>query len=349
VSGEVSAGTRHPTSESLQQFFDAVQREVEGITGVRSVAWATTLPMGHSNLGHVSFQVVGAETPPADAGPVADLQIVSNSYFGTVDVPIVAGRPFTSIDTATSPLVAIVSEAFARRYLPGRNPIGAQITFATRGATRRHEIVGVARQVKERPDEPGAFVQLYVPSTQTTAPETRLLVRAAQGDALRLVPAIRAAIARVDPLLPLNHIATLEEVASDATARPRFRTALVAAFAMLALTLAMVGVSGVLAYSVRQRRREFGVRLALGATARHIRALVWSDAARVLGTGVAIGLIAALLLGQSLSAFLFGVAPRDPLTLAAVIMVIALTAAGAAFLPAWRASRTDPAIVFRDV
>jgi putative ABC transport system permease protein len=347
VSGEVSLrGPRYSTDQAVQQFLDAVQREVEGIPGVSAAGWATTLPMGHSDLGRQSFQVAGAEAS-SDARPLADLQVVSASYFRTVDVPIVAGRPFTGSDRADTPPVAIVSEALARKYLAGRDPVGARIAISGQGTVER-EIVGVARQVKERPDEPDDFVQLYVPSAQVPRGETRLLVRTAQGDVRELVSSIRAAIGRVDRLVPLDHIATLDDVARAGTARPRFRTTLVAAFAVLALALAMVGVSGVLAYSVRQRRREFAVRLALGATAHHIRTLVWSDAARVLAAGVATGLTGALLLGQSVSAFLFGVAPYDPITFAAATIVIALTATAAACLPAWRASRTDPAVVFRE-
>jgi putative ABC transport system permease protein len=339
-------GTRYGTPDSLRQFYDAIEREVGTVSGVRSVGWASSLPLGGSQLGGQAFEIVG-DAPARDSNrSSADFQIVSHSYFRTLDLPIVAGRGFTAEDGAGGPAVCIVSEGFVRRYLAGRNPLGIRLRVNTNRDAPAREIVGVARQVKERPDETEDHIQIYVPNQQVPHTEAYLLVRTA-GDAETQTPDIRRAIARVDQQLAVGTVVTLEGIERQATGRHRFRAMLVMTFAALALVLAMVGVFGVLAYSVQQRVREFGVRIALGATTAQVLGLVMGSAGRVVGAGAAIGLGLALIFAQALSTFLFGVPPRDPLTFAAVTIVLAMTAAVACAIPAFRASRVDPAVTFR--
>jgi putative ABC transport system permease protein len=170
----------------------------------------------------------------------------------------------------------------------------------------------------------------------------------ARGLAEALAPAVRAVVARVDRAVPLVGVRTMDEVARLATARPRFRAVMVSTFAGLALLLAMVGVFGVLAYSVQQRSREFGVRIAFGATTTDVLGLVLGSVARVIVVGVAVGLVAAPALGQSIATFLFGVQPLDPVTFASVAAVLTLTAAVATAAPALRATRIDPVVAFRN-
>jgi putative ABC transport system permease protein len=174
-----------------------------------------------------------------------------------------------------------------------------------------------------------------------------LLISPTEGRADALAAAVRAAIARVDREQPVRRVVTLAQIAREATARYRFRAVMVVTFAGLALVLAMVGVFGVLAYSVQQRTREFGVRIALGATTTHVLGLVLGSAARVIGAGVLIGLVLAIAFAQAVSTFLFGVPPRDPVTFAAVTIVLAITAAVACTMPALRAARVDPVVTFR--
>jgi putative ABC transport system permease protein len=339
-------GTRYGTPDSLRQFYDAIEREVGTVSGVRSVGWASSLPLGGSQLGGQAFEIVG-DAPARDSNrSSADFQIVSHSYFRTLDLPILAGRGFTAEDRASGPPVCIVSEGFVRRYLAGRNPLGIRLRVNTNRDAPAREIVGVARQVKERPDETEDHIQIYVPNQQVPHTEAYLLVRTA-GDAETQTPDIRRAIARVDQQLAVGTVVTLEGIERQATGRHRFRAMLVMTFAALALVLAMVGVFGVLAYSVQQRVREFGVRIALGATTAQVLGLVMGSAGRVVGAGAAIGLGLALIFAQALSTFLFGVPPRDPLTFAAVTIVLAMTAAVACAIPAFRASRVDPAVTFR--
>jgi putative ABC transport system permease protein len=339
--------SRYPTPESMRRFYDQVEAEVSVLPAVRSAGWATTLPLGNAQIGQNRFQIFGDPPPAPENRPEADYQIVSATYFRTLRLPIVAGRSFTDRDTAESALVCIVNEAFVRRYLNGRNPLGLHVITAAIVGSVAREIVGVARQVKGTADEQQDLAQIYVPNGQVPYPEAFLLVSPTQGRADALAPAVRAAIARVDREQPVRRVVTLAQVAQEATARYRFRAVLVVTFAALALVLAAVGVFGVLAYSVQQRMREFAVRIALGATTTNVLSLVMRSAARMIGTGAALGLGAALILAQAVSAFLFGVAPRDPLTFLSVTAVLAITAAVACVTPALRAARIDPAVTFR--
>jgi putative ABC transport system permease protein len=209
------------------------------------------------------------------------------------------------------------------------------------------EIVGVVAQVKERPDEPEPQPHVYVPIAQSPWWTATLIVQPTGGRADALTPGVRAALARVDRNRPATAIRTLKALGNEATARPRFRAVLIGMFAALALVLAMIGVFGVLAYSVQQRTREFGVRIALGASAGGVLRLVLASAGGVIGIGVAIGLVAAGLSSRTLSMFLFGVQPLDPTTFVLVPLVLLVTAALAVVVPAIRATRVDPAVAFR--
>lgn len=350
-------GSRYPTPESLLQFFDALEREITALPGVRSVAWTTTLPLGASDRGPSSFEIVGDPVVEARLRPSADYQIVSPGYFRTLGVPIVAGRGFTDRDRQDSVPVCLVNEAFVRGHLQGRSPIGLRVALRPVGSPQAtpvvREIVGVARQVKGRPDETSDFVQIYVPMAQDPVDDIYLAVTPAagsgSGSAEALAPSVRAAIGRVDreQLVSVRDVMTLEDIAWQATGRHRFRAVLVITFASLALLLAMVGVFGILAYAVQQRVRDFAVRRALGASTRDVLTLVITNAAGVVATGAAIGLILAAALGRLLTTMLFGVQPLDPLTFASVIGVLVVTAALSIAGPAWRATRIDPASALR--
>jgi putative ABC transport system permease protein len=343
----LTPGSRYPTRESLLQFYDAVDRSVRSISSVRSAGWASTLPLGGSQIGRQAFDVVGAPAPPDGVRPQADLQVVSPGYFDTLDLAIVSGRAFTDDDRSGTAPVCIVNEAFARRHFPGRNPIGERIRIGLLDVAER-EIVGMARQVKGRPDEGEEFVQVYVPLRQNPWPGEHLIVGVMDGEATTVAPAVRAAIAEVDPRQAVNNVMTLEGVAGSATERYRFRAVLVGAFGSLALLLAMVGVFGVLAYSVQQRTRELGVRIALGATPGSVLRLVLSGAGSVVAFGTLVGMLLAASLGQTISSFLFGVTPLDWFTFAAVGSLLLVTAAFAATVPALRAVRVDPVEAFRN-
>ena len=342
-------GSQYPTDADELRFYENVAREVTSLPGVASLAWATTLPMGESYEGTVFFEVVGDARPAERQRPTADYQIVSPGYFRTVDLPLVAGRGFDERDAAGAPRVCIVNEALARTYVPGAQAVGRQIAMRSGegpdAASVTCEIVGVARQVKGHPAEETDLLQVYVPLAQDTPGDIFLLVRAGSGDAAALTTGVRAAIARLDPaqLVSVRSPVTLDDVAAEATARHQFRAVLVAAFAALALVLAMVGLFGVLAYTVQRQVRDFGVRRALGATTRDLLVLVGAWAAKVIGGGAVLGLAISPLAGRMLETMLFGVKPLDIATFVLVTVVVGAAAVLSALGPAWRASRGDAA------
>jgi putative ABC transport system permease protein len=346
-------GSKYPTPESLQQFYDQVEAEIAAVPGVTGVAWASSLPLDFFDSGGFSFEVVG--DPPVDDNqrPATEYQMVSPAYFSTLDLPILAGRGFDRRDTRDGVPVCIVNEAFVRT-LHGRSPIGQRVALRPTSSPQAkpvvREIVGVARQVKGRPDETKDFVQVYVPMAQDLSDDMFLVVRPKSGGAEALTPAVRAAISRVDSeqLVSVRSVMTLDDIASAATGRHRFRAVMVIAFAALALVLAMVGVFGILAYSVQQRVRDFGVRRALGATTADVMRLVIANAVRVVATGAVIGLVLSAVCGRLIETMLFGVRPLDLPTFAFVTIVLGITAALSIAGPAWRAARIDPAVALRN-
>jgi len=345
-------GSKYPTPASLQQFFDQVESEVAAAPGVASVGWADSLPLDFFDAGGLSFEIVG--DPPAEAGqrPATEYQVVSPGYFSTLELPIVAGRAFDGRDTRDGLQVCVVNEAFARN-LHGRSPIGLQVALRPASSPQAkpaiREIIGVARQVKGRPDEVKDFVQVYVPMSQDLSDDMFLVVRPKSGPAEALTSSVRAAISRIDTeqLVSVRDVKTLEDIAWAATGRHRFRAVLVIAFAVLALVLAMVGLVGILAYSVQQHVRDIGVRRALGATTNDVLQMVIANAVRVVGLGAVIGLVLAAVCGRLIQTMLFGVRPLDLATFFSVTLVLAIIAAISIVGPAWRAARIDPAVALR--
>jgi putative ABC transport system permease protein len=336
--------------ESMRRKYEAFEREVRQVPGVRDVAWGSGLPFG--GLWYVqSFEIEGDPPRLAADRENAGYQIVSPSYLPLLGVPLFQGRGVSETDIAGSPQVCVVDQEFVRRFLSGRAALGTRIAINAMVTPPRpivREIVGVVGQVKERPDEREPQPHVYVPIAQEPWWNATLVIEPAGGPADTLTPGVRAALARVDRNRPPVSIRTLSAIVDEATARPRFRAVLIGAFALLALVLAMVGLFGVLAYSVQQRTREFGVRIALGADATKVLVLVLGNAARMIGLGVVIGLTLALAFAQSVAAFLFGVEPRDPMTFGAVSLVLVLTAMVACAVPALRAVRVDPVEAFRN-
>lgn len=344
----------YPPPVKQQQFYDQVEAEVRAVPGVADVGWSSGLPLGESVFGEYLFNYQVAGDPPREEGrkPTSGYQVVSATYFSTLELPIVAGRGFDARDVNGSPRVLIVNEAFARSLAP-RNPIGLQVSVkavdSPNGEPVTLEIIGVAKQVKQRPDEAAEYVQMYTPLLQDPIGDIHLLVRSSTGRAAALTAAVRAAISRVDKdqLVSVSGVTTLEDVEWAATGRHRFRAVMVTAFAALAVLLAMVGVFGILAYSVQLRVRDFGVRRALGASTGEVLRLVVGGATRVIAIGAAVGLLLSAMLGRLLASVLFGVQPLDLLTFAAVTIVLGLATAIAIAGPAWRAARIDPATALR--
>ncbi len=341
--------SRYPTQSSLDQFYRTVTREVEALPEVRRVGWASSLPYGTSELGRWIAEVEGAAAEAARDRPTADLTAADPGYFTTLDLPILKGRGFTDADTEEAPLICLVNEAFVSRYFQGRDPIGARLVLRAAADQSAHtrQIAGVVRQTSGEPDAPEALRQVYVPLAQFRTGDVYMVVQPEAGSAAALAPLVRRVVGRIDPDLSVRRDRTLEVLSIQSTASYRFRAAIVTTLAALALLLAMVGVFGVLAYAVEQRRREIGVRMALGATSRRVIWTVLRDAGAMVATGAVVGVVLAALSVRLISTFLFGVDPLDPLTFLTVPVVILTTALVAAAAPAWRASRTDPVVAFR--
>jgi putative ABC transport system permease protein len=341
-------GNSYPTPEALLQFYGAIEEELKATPGVASAAWTSSLPLGPSIMGGLFYDVAGEPAAVPAERPMAEMLVVSPTYFRTLDQPILAGRAFDDGDRADSVPVCIVNEAFVGHRLQGRPAIGRTVQVWREAESvaepRTCEVVGVAANAKRRADEPAMPSQIYYPLARIPDDDIFLVVRPVSGDAGALASSVRAAIARVDreSLVSVTDIATLEGVARNATARYRFRALVIGAFAGLALLLAALGLFGVLAYSVQKRWRELGVRMALGARPEAVVGLITRGAARVLIPGVLAGAILAVIVGQLLGAMLFGVRPFDAPTFTAVLVVLTATVALAVVGPALRATRIDP-------
>jgi hypothetical protein len=265
--------------------------------------------------------------------------MASRGYFSALRIPLRAGRLFDAGD-ATGPAVVILSEAAATRHFPGEQPLGHRISLGDMEA----EIVGVVGNIRRASltDDPRA--DLYFPFERVMPPTTTLFLRAS-GDPTSTLPSVRAAIRQIEPQAVLDETRTLAAIAEDSAAVTRLATRLLGGFAVLALLLAAVGVYGVMAYRVRRRTRELGTRLALGATPGGIVWLVLGQSGRVVAVGLAVGAVAAVAFGRTLSSVLFNVAPWDPGVLASTAALLAAVSLVASYLPARRASRVNPATV----
>jgi putative ABC transport system permease protein len=340
---------RYPTQERLLTFYEALEREIAAVPGVRAVGLGGNLPLDGRDMSQ-GFEIYGQARPDRANRPTASYQIVSRGYFETLGIRVIRGRGFTDADTMTGKPVCVVNEEFARRYLAGRDPVGAVVNVAPITPTPpkevAREVVGVIAQVKERADESEGAVQIYVPMTQNPWYSASIAVGSV-ADPAALSLTIAAAVSRVDEDQPVTQIRTMREVAAEATSRPRFRAELLAMSALFALVLAATGIFSLLAFSVQQRTREFGIRMAIGARAIDVVRLVLASGMRSTAAGCGIGLLAASTLTRFLQSLLHGVTPLDPLTFLSIPAIICLTALAACAGPALSAARAHPAEALR--
>jgi putative ABC transport system permease protein len=343
--------TRYSSPEKALTFYQAAEREIERLPGVQRVALGGSLPLDGWDIGQ-PFSVVGEPRLDASNEPAAQYQIISSGYFDTLGIPLQLGRQFTNHDTASTNPVCIVNEELVRKYLNGKQPIGAslRVQALTPDGPRPvvREIIGVIHQVKvdglgEKEQSP----EIYVPITQNPWYSATIAVRTA-GDPLLFVSAVRGAIAHADREQPVTRVRTMDEVAAESIAEPRFRAQLVGVFAIIAVVLAAAGIFGVLAFSVGRRTREFGIRMALGACWRDIIGLVLKSGLKMVSVGVAVGLLGAVALTSSLGSLLYGVQPLDPVTFLTTPLLLAAVALAACLAPALRAASLDPGRALHD-
>ena len=337
--------SRYPTAASQTAVYRRVMDGIATRPGVQAVGVGFPGPLRGSNASG-SFTIENRDASnPADR-PFANLGSVSGGYFAAMGIPLVAGRTFRDADSAEAPPVAIASAAMARKYWPGQDPIGQRLRFDDDAKTPWSTIVGVVGDVRQLGLQQDPPPILYMPYQQFPLPFTNVSVRSslARGDVATLV---RAQLNAIDSNLPPGDADTLQDLIDTSIAQPRFRTMLVGAFATIALLLAAVGVYGLISYSVAQRTREIGIRVALGAQPRQVLMQIMGEGVKLAVVGVGLGLLSALVAGQAIATFLFGVPATDPLTLGSVAALLLAVAALATYIPSRRALGVDPLTALR--
>jgi predicted permease len=337
---------RYPDAPARLAFFEELSTRAQRLPGVASTGFANGFPLLGGWGGSLSLR-----TPPGTIDVVeTGLQAVSPTYFATLGIPLLRGRALSADDRQGSMPVAVISRAFADKYAAGGDPIGWQFT-RDEPPIPLVTIVGVVDDIRR--DGKGAPIdpQVYLPAAQTTsyAKNVRLSNFAVKADAdpTSLTSALQREVWAIDKDQPITNVRTLDEVLSTSLAERRFNLGLLAALALLAVGLALIGVYGVVSYTVAQRTREIGIRVALGASHRAVIGLVIGSGARWTLIGVAAGLVASAAVTRSLLGMLFGVTPLDPATFVAVSFAFALVAALASYVPARRAAKVDPSIALR--
>ena len=339
-----TVGHRFDDAATTRRFYVEALDAVRRVPGVRAAALTSQLPLsGDDELYGAHFDPAPATDPGETRGTYR--YAVSPGYFETMRIPLRRGRVLDERDRAGAPLVVVISESVARRRLRGIDPIGQRVKI---GGSPLYTVVGVVGDVRQMSLALSESDAVYMTASQAEQPDNVMsLVVRARGDAASLAPAIRAAVWSVDKDQPIVRVATMGDLLASSAAGRRFALILFEAFALAALALAAAGIYGVLAGSVVERSREIGVRAALGASRRDIVVLVLGQGLRLTGLGVVIGLATATVATQALVTMLFGVSRLDPLTYAGVVTLLAVTAAVACAVPAWRAARVDPVTTLR--
>ena len=338
--------SHYKNSLALQNFWDEVLGKLRGVRGVASVAAVTPLPLSGDDFSS-SFHVEGRSVPEKDE-PSAEVRVASPDYFRTMDIPLRRGRVFTDADRLGAVRVVLISETAARMFFPAGEAIGQKLRFGARGGYEKNqgEIVGIVGDVRHFGLDAPIPPMFYVPLAQagmdgaTVVMRTVGLPAGAGQSARRLVQGIDRDALVGEPVL-------LETLAAESLGKRRFYMVLLGAFAALALALAAVGLFGVVSYSVAQRTREIGIRVALGASRREVLSMVMGQGLRLAGLGLAAGLLMALLLNRTLEGLRVGVSTIDPLTLLATAATLLFVALLASYIPARRATKVDPMVALR--
>jgi putative ABC transport system permease protein len=351
---------KYATAAERNLLVDRLRERLGALPGV-TLADVATAPPFSGNGSSIHFNITGRPPKGPEEFIITGFRAVSDGYFRALGIPLLSGRTFTTRDRETAPTVAVVNEAFVKRFFAGatRQALGAHAQLgATPSPTEGPdgaplmEIVGVVgdtKQAFEAAIQPTLFVPYQQPPIDILGGMYRnlSLVLKTTGDPLAVASGLRAAMQEVDRDQPLVRVRTMEEAMTESVAQPRLRTTLIALFSAVALLLSLIGVYGVMAYAVSERTHELGVRIALGAEPGDIRRLVVREGTRLSAVGIAIGIAGALATSRSLGALLFGVSATDPATFAIAAVGLAIAGLAAAYIPARRASRIDPVVLLR--
>ena len=343
---------KYPADTQQIAFFDQVLPALTRILGIRAVGATSVMPFSGSwTTG--SFEIEGYQSPKNQPGPWGDVRIVSPGFFQALRIPLIRGRPLSDEDRAGSRPVAVIDEEFVHRYWPREDPLGKRFTFGPpagvtdTSAREWIEVVGVVGHTKHEGLDAEARLQLYLPYRQAGRPTLWAAVRTA-GDPERYTNLVRAAVRSVDPDQPISMVRTMDELIALSVGQRRLSMLLLSLFSGVALVLASIGIYGVMSYSVSQRSRELGVRIALGAARRDVLRLVLKQGMSLALLGIGIGIGAAFLLARLIRSQLYQVGAGDPLTFIGVALLLGVTALAANLIPALRATRVDPAVVLRE-
>ena len=342
--------TKYPLDTKAPQFYRALIDALQAIPGVHGAAVSSGIPFGNGSYTSTPMTPMTPMTPigpsalPPDTGVSVDWRIVSPGYFRTMGVPLLRGRDFTDADNSRDAPVAIISAATAERFWGKADPVGRSLRQVA--DTLPFTVIGVVADVKNTALNRQAPA-LYMSMARRVWPLMDVVVRTDR-DTAAIVPGVRSAVRQLDRQLPLASVRTMEEWLSNTAAQPRLNAQLLGIFAAVALLIAAIGIYGVLAYSVTQRTREIGLRMALGAPRARVLRLVIGEGMSVGACGIAAGLVAAAALGRTLSSLLFGVQVHDLPTYAGVAVVLAVVALAACALPARRAALVDPIVALRE-
>jgi macrolide transport system ATP-binding/permease protein len=350
--------SKYGTSQECKSFFDSVIEKVGKLPGVKAVGTTDALPFSlDDNEGFAGpLAAVGQTEPDPGHKPRATLQLISSDYFRVLQIPLLQGREFDATDQLGRDHVVIVNQALADTYFPGQNPIGKQLHDYGEivGSVRtNYTIVGVVPTIYQlNPARQYITAQTYFPFGQPNpyrqnGNECTLVVRT-DGNPLSLPPSVQKVVASLDPDVPLSDSGTLDNLISRSFETRQVTLLVVTLFSVFALTLSVVGVYAILTRLVSMRTREIGIRVAIGAQVSDVIQIVFWQGVKIVSVGLTLGLIAALLFGQFLASFLFGITSYDPVTIALVIIVLALTACLACLVPTVRAIRINPVTALRE-
>jgi len=340
-------GPRYQEDAAIVTFYDQLVEKVKASPDVQSVATRSYIPVGlNEDFAYLSFIVEGQAPDPANR-PIAYYNAISPDLFLTMEISLLQGRPFDSHDVMKAQHVIIINETLARRYFPGTDPIGKRMTLNDENPKEEDwaTIVGVVKDTKQRELSGESAAEMYLPFAQSPHRSMALMIRTTNPESV--VNAVRRDVQALDPSVPLYGITTMENVVSESIAAARFRTSLLAIFAVVALVLAMIGIYGVMSYSVTQRTQEIGIRMALGARVTDVLKLVVKNGMSLAVIGTIAGLAGAVAITRLMATLLFGVSPTDLGTFALMTFGLLLVALVACYIPARRASKVDPLVALR--
>ncbi len=339
--------SKYAQTDTMVALYDKVLKTLPAVPGIEASGIVRTVPLNGATEGSI-VRVPGRVAKSREDRPVSNYNIASPGYFSTVGTPILQGREFLETDKADSPPVVIVNNASAKKFWPGQNAIGKQIGLASLQFPLM-TVVGVVADVKHISLREAPGPEMYVPLTQKPFPSMAIMsvVLRTHINPAGVIDGVRNAIHSIDPDLPIAQVETLATIRSNSMAQPRFAMLLLASFGLLALLLACIGMYGVISYSVMQRTREIGVRMALGAQRKTVFGMIVRQGASLAGLGILIGLATAFALTRLMASFLYGIQPADPITFLGMSTLLVTVAVLACYLPARRATQVDPMIALR--